>query len=132
MVYNRDSLWWHLYVPYVMQIRQKILDPEMPLSEAFRMSTDGFECPISLAYTPHTFAEVAKSAGFQTEFVGTSISLTELDAWRRYGQKAKTDRRLAPVHRDFLHRILEDPSGGLVSPTGEVPGINLVLELANK
>ena len=128
MVYNRDSLWWHLYVPYVMQIRKKIFDLDMPLSEAFRMSTDGFNCPISVAYTPDTFAEVAETVGLSTEFLGASISVTEEDVWHRYGQKAKTDRRLAAGHRDFLLSVSEDSTGRLMH-SGKVPGINLTLEL---
>jgi ubiquinone/menaquinone biosynthesis C-methylase UbiE len=132
MVYNEDSLWWHLYVPYVLQIRRKILDPSMSLPEAFRMSTDGFDCPISVTYTKETFAEIADSVGFQTKFVGTSISVTEVDTWRRYAQEAKKDKRLAPEHRDFLSNIWKDSNGRLSIPPGRVPGINLVLELIHK
>lgn len=128
MVYNRNSLWWHLYVPYVLQLRRQVLDPSIPLPTAFRMSTDGFQCPISVAYTPAAFFLVAEEAGLKASFVGTSISQTELDVWKKYGQRALADSRLAEEHRDFLREVSVD-EGGLPVRHGASPGLNLVLEL---
>lgn len=128
MVYNRDSLWWHLFVPYVLQLRKRVLDPDMPLPTAFRMSTDGFECPISVAYTPESFAALAEEAGLEITYVGTSISQTELDVWKRYGKRAMVDPRLAEEHRAFLGAISND-GRKVPSRSGTPPGINLVLEL---
>ena len=129
MVYNRESLWWHLYVPYAMQIRQKTLAQSIPLPDAFRMSTDGFDCPISEAYTLGSFSKIAGAAGFRTKLVGSSISLTELSMWNKYSRRAVRDKRLGQEHRIFLEEVSEDSSGNL-SSLGEVPGINLVLELS--
>ena len=85
-----------------MQIRKKTVDPGVPLPIAFRMSTDGFECPIAESYTVESFAAVAEQAGFTTTLVGTSISETEIDAWKRYGTEARDDSRLNQVHKQFL------------------------------
>jgi ubiquinone/menaquinone biosynthesis C-methylase UbiE len=131
MVYNRESLWWHLYVPYVMQIRRRIIARSVPITDAFRMSTDGFDCPISEAYTLKSFAEVASASGFRTELVGSSISLTELSMWKKYSRSAVKDRRLGQEHRSFLQEVSADSSGNL-SRLGAVPGINLVLELSRE
>jgi ubiquinone/menaquinone biosynthesis C-methylase UbiE len=131
MVYNRESLWWHLYVPYVMQIRRRIIARSVPLPDAFRMSTDGFDCPISEAYTLESFAKVASASGFITELVGSSISLTELSMWKKYSRVAVRDKRLGQEHRSFLQEVSTDSSGNL-SRLGAVPGINLVLELSRE
>lgn len=128
MVYNRDSIMWNLYVPYVLQIRTRVLDPSIPLPVAFRMSTDGFECPISITYTHESFSALAASEGFSTEYIGTSISQFELKAWSRYGKQAVNDSRLAEEHRDFLRDIQID-SRGQLSRNGKVPGLNLTLQL---
>jgi len=119
------------YVPYVLQLRKRLLDPDMPLPTAFRMSTDGFRCPISVAYTPASFAVLAKEAGLETTYVGTSISQTELHVWKRYGQRAITDSRLAEEHRAFLGEISID-GRHIPSRFGTPPGINLVLELSRR
>jgi len=128
MVYNRDSLWWHLYVPYVLQIRKRLLDPDIPLATAFRMSTDGLQCPVSVAYSTESFSALAAEAGLETTFIGTSISRTELDAWRKWGRRALADDKLSDEHRLFLREIGIDASG-MPRRLGAVPGINLVLEL---
>jgi hypothetical protein len=59
--------------------------------------------------------------------VGSSISKVELNAWRKYGEKAKMDSRLMDVHQQFLRRI-STRADGTPKIDGYVPGINLVLE----
>lgn len=129
MVYSRDSLMWHLYVPYVLQIRKQIIDPSVPLPVAFRMQTDGFECPIAVAYTPHSFEAIALKANFVMRYVGTSVSKFELRAWSRYAKQALNDPRLADEHRQFLAEVTGDAERGLLRE-GSVPGLNLTLELS--
>jgi ubiquinone/menaquinone biosynthesis C-methylase UbiE len=130
MIYNKDSIWWHLYVPYVLQIRRRQISPNLDIAEAFRMSTDGPGCPISRAYTFESFAALARRAGFHTEKVGACMSLHEIKVWRQYGAQALKDSRLASNHLGFLSGILEDDEGNL-SVNGDIAGIDLVLELTH-
>lgn len=128
MVYNRESLWWNLYVPYVLQLKRLEIPVDLPLREAFRMSTDGLTCPISEAYTLDSFRAIASKSGFTTSYVGTSISLTELEVWKHYSQGALRYSRLAVEHREFLRQV-RCAKDGTLSRNAEIPGINLVLEL---
>lgn len=128
MVYNMGSLWWNLYVPYVLQLKRRKIPLEVPLREAFRMSTDGLTCPISEAYTLDSFRAIASKSGFRTSYVGTSISLTELEVWKHYSKGALRESRLAVEHREFLSEV-RCAKDGTLSRNGEIPGINLVLEL---
>ena len=128
MVYNQESLMWHLYVPYFLQIRKRVIDPNVRLPVAFRMSTDGFECPIAVAYTADSFAEIAQEADFSTKYIGTSISKFELKVWSRFGRQALNDSRLAAEHRQFISEIQAQASG-IPIRRGRVPGLNLTLEL---
>lgn len=128
MVYNSESVWWHLYVPYVLQLKRGEVPVELPLREAFRMSTDGLTCPISKAFTIDSFASIALEAGFETTYVGSSISLTEQETWKHYAKQAERNSRLAPEHKEFLAEVRRAKDGTLTRK-GEVPGINLVLEL---
>lgn len=103
MVYNRASVWYHLYVPYVRQILGGI-DVELPVDEAFRRSTDGEDCPISRAYEPDGFVQLAESAGLPVRFVGGYLSRWEIEALEHL-DAALTDGRLADEHRAFLARL---------------------------
>ncbi len=51
MVYNRASLWFHLYTAYEKMIVEDAF-PGLDVHEAFRRNTDGPECPISRSYPP--------------------------------------------------------------------------------
>jgi 2-polyprenyl-3-methyl-5-hydroxy-6-metoxy-1,4-benzoquinol methylase len=128
MVYNKDSIWWHLYVPYVLQIKKKKIRRNLPIAEAFRMSTDGAACPISNAYTFDSFKTFANQAGFNTKLIGSSISLTELNTWKKFYDSASIDSRLHTNHREFLSNIKVNSNGDL-KYNEKTPGINLVLEL---
>jgi len=128
MVYNRESLWWNLYVPHVLQLKRREIPLELPIREAFRMSTDGLTCPISEAYTLDSFRAIASKSGFRTSYVGASISLTELEVFKHYSRAALRNSRLAVEHREFLRQV-RCAKDGTLSRNGEIPGINLVLEL---
>ena len=104
MVYNRASLWWHLYVPWQRQLLDGH-DADLPIEEAFRRSTDTESCPISRAYEPREFVRLCADAGLQAEFLGGYFAGVELDVWRRYAP----DTRLAPEHRRFLAALEGSP-----------------------
>lgn len=129
MVYNQESVWWHLYVPYVLQIRRKRLPRGLSPEEAFRMSTDGRNCPVSQAFTRDSFAEMAKPAGFATDFLGSSISVREIRIWDKYHNLAIEDKRLDQIHRNFLVEVRSKASGESAIGREKLPGVNLHLEL---
>jgi SAM-dependent methyltransferase len=128
MIYNRNSLWYHLYAPYVLQIKRRLIPRNLDSDEAFRMSTDGPLCPISRAFTYRSFSDICKKAGFSPTFLGTSLSRHEILIYNKYGERALRDEKLAKEHRDFLMSI-NTKDDNLVLPDGTLPGINLVLEL---
>jgi SAM-dependent methyltransferase len=109
MVYNRDSLFVHLYLAY----QRCILDgafPGLSIEEAFARSTDGPECPISRAYAPKEFKTLCAEAGFLVEFAGAAVSMGEAKLLPlRFD--AIGDRRLPEVSRRFLLELKLDEYG---------------------
>jgi len=62
MVYNRDSLYFHLYTAY----ERKLLHGHfrgLTAEESFARNTDGRKCPISRAFRPAEFCSIARAAG---------------------------------------------------------------------
>jgi SAM-dependent methyltransferase len=110
MVYNRDSVWWHLWTAYDRMIVDGSL-AGLDVAEAFRRNTDGPECPISLAYRGHEFVAICESAGFRAEFVGGYLSRHELERMRASWAQAISDQRLASEHRSFLRELTCDFAG---------------------
>jgi hypothetical protein len=110
MVYNRPSLWYHLYTAY----ERVILDdafPGLTLDEAFQRNTDGPECPVSLAWEPELVQAMCEDAGFTAMFTGGYLSQHELDTLRRLWSRAIVDERLGVEHRDFLRELRLDHAG---------------------
>lgn len=110
MVYNRDSVWFHLSTAYELQIIEGRWADET-VDEAFRHNTDGPDCPISRAWSPETFVAMCERAGFEADFLGGYPSRMELDSMRRWLDRGRRDERLADEHREFLARITFDPDG---------------------
>lgn len=100
MVYNRDSIWFHLYVPFVLQIEQGQfagLSPE----DAFQRSTDGPGCPISRAYSRESFQALVEPLGFKLLRYGGAVSAWEMmQLPKRHA--AVLDQRLPRESREFL------------------------------
>ena len=120
MVYNYNSLWLHLYVAYLIQVKEgryKNLD----LEEAFRKSTDGANCPISRCYKPNDFIQIMNSKGFDGKLNGVSISKTELDLIE-YIEEAKASSDLGEEHINFLRKI--SSNNGFPKIEDEIAGIN--------
>jgi SAM-dependent methyltransferase len=129
MVYNEESIWHNLYVPYVLQIKKRSIPRDWTIEEAFRVSTDGPLCPVSKAYSFESFASLASQAGFKAEYVGTSMSDLENHMWKQYASDASQDARLSKAYVDFISSLTKD-NETFVTSTGRVAGINLVIELA--
>lgn len=110
MVYNRKSVWFHLYTAYERMILENAF-PGADAYEAFRRSTDGPECPISRSYLPAEFSDICRAAGFEAEYVGGYLSSHELTVLERSWAQAITDVRLAHEHREFLRELDFDFAG---------------------
>jgi SAM-dependent methyltransferase len=109
MVYNYASLWLHLYVAYIVRIKQGGY-PGLDLRQAFAKTTDSESCPISNVYTPAEFLSLARRCGFDGRFLGAAISVHELKLFpERF--EAISDRRLPAEHRDFLSGLEVDRQG---------------------
>jgi ubiquinone/menaquinone biosynthesis C-methylase UbiE len=109
MVYNRDSIFFHLHVAY----QNMALDPErreMPIEEVFRALTDGPYCPISRCYRPDEFVALARGCGFEAHFMGSAVSCQEMQSFAlRF--EALRDRRLRSESRRFLYELTRDERG---------------------
>jgi SAM-dependent methyltransferase len=107
MVYNRDSVFFHLIVAYA----RMILDGEhsdLDIDDAFARMTGGPECPVSIAYRPGDWLEICRTAGFDAEFLGGYLSTTELDGLKTWRERALLDDRLSDEHRRFLRDLTFD------------------------
>jgi ubiquinone/menaquinone biosynthesis C-methylase UbiE len=127
MVYNRDSVWRHLYVAYERMILERAFRGA-DLDEAFRRSTDGDECPISRCYEGAEFTAMCERAGFEAEYMGGYLSLHELSRLKELGERAIADDRLAEEHRRFLGELDMDPAG-MPTYSGKHAGIGGVYRL---
>lgn len=110
MVYNRNSLWFHLYTAY----RRQVVDGDfagLSVDDAFQRSTDGEECPIARAYRPEDFAALCRDAGFRVEFLGGYFASLELDLFRTMLEPAMADSRLAGEQREFLGKLTVGADG---------------------
>lgn len=110
MVYNRDSLWFHLYTAYVRMIVQGDFRG-LSLTEAFTRNTDGEDCPIARCYQAQEFSSICREAGFDCEYAGGYLSDTELESYKKYGQAALKDKRLADEHKEFIGGLVFDAEG---------------------
>lgn len=110
MVYNRQSIFFHLWVAYQRQLINGDF-PGLDVDTAFSMATDGEECPIARAYRPPDFVELCLAAGLDTTYVGGYFASMELDLMGTAGASAIADSRLAVEHRNFLSSLARDQAG---------------------
>lgn len=110
MVYNRNSLWFHLYTAYVRQIVQGDL-AGLSVDDAFQRNTDGDDCPIARAYLPENFASLCRGAGFRVSYLGGYFAMKELELIKTTLPVALADRRLADEQREFLRGLALDADG---------------------
>ena len=107
MVYNRDSVWFHLYVAYMRMVVEGAF-PGKSIDDAFRASTDGPECPVSRAYRPAEFVDLCRTAGFDATFRGGYFNRHELDWLRKHRKGALRSPNLAKEHKRFLRELTAD------------------------
>lgn len=111
MVYNRDSIWYHLYAAYYLRyIDASMFNgkniKEMSLDEIFRRSTDGINCPKADCYTEDEFCEMCKEAGWgKVEYLGGYPNNLEPELAKKWIKKALSDNRLEEEHKKFLREV---------------------------
>lgn len=104
MVYNRNSIWFHLYTAYYKMIIENKFSG-LSAEQAFQKNTDGEHCPVARCYLPDEFIALCSAAGFNCDYKGGYLSKTELDALARYWEAAVKSTSLAFEHRDFLTQL---------------------------
>jgi ubiquinone/menaquinone biosynthesis C-methylase UbiE len=126
MVYNRDSVWVHLFVSHILPAR----DPKyhvLSREEAFRRSTDTFDCPISRNWTVQEMDELARVSGFTAKHLGNAVSIFEMSLLpQRF--TPMMDRSFDAESRRFLSSI-EFDSRGVPHVDGRGAGIDGCYEL---
>ena len=116
MVYNRNSVWRNLYVPYVLGCGDD-------LDEACRKSTDGKGCPIARFCSIRDVSEMVGVAGFDCDFMGSYFADVELRACRRHLFAAMRSPRIPPKCRRFLGELTLDVRGYPMDAAGFYAGI---------
>ncbi len=115
MVYNRDSVWLHLYVAYERLVLQDAF-PGNDAYEIFHRTVDVEDdgtgnCPVARCHNWEEFSRVCEANGFRTEYLGGYHSDVELNSLARYLQAALQDPRLGEEHRVFLSKLTMDENG---------------------
>ncbi len=128
MVYSRPSIWFDLYTAYERMIVNGAF-PGLSVEEAFSRNTDGGDCPMSRCYSVDEFVRLCKSAGFECRFAGGYLSETEIISFRRYGQRALADPRLAEQNREFLRALTLEARTRLPMFQGVYAGVSGVYHL---
>ncbi|MBA2655026.1 MAG: class I SAM-dependent methyltransferase [Gammaproteobacteria bacterium] len=129
MVYNRNSIFTHYYVGYQkmvlsqpideVMINEKQLPKNQPttqsLDEIFKQCTDGKNCPKALAWSQESFSNLAKSAGFNVEYIDAYFAQLELDIYKQYGlnglKKIAAAKELNIESKSFLSNLQAGEDG---------------------
>tara|TARA_B100000989_G_scaffold298935_1_gene291189 strand:+ start:872 stop:1816 length:945 start_codon:yes stop_codon:yes gene_type:complete len=126
MIYNKNSIWYHLHVAFEMKIKKKVFT-DLTLDELFSKTTDGFDCPISKCYQPEEFINICKKNRFKGKLIGVSISLFEMSKiplmW-----EAQKSKFLESNSIEFLKNI-EFDKRGIPYYKKVVAGVNSYFEL---
>lgn len=110
MVYNRDSIYFHLFTAFQRMILEKKF-AGLDVRQAFSKNTDGESCPIVRCYQNQEFQKMGEKAGFKTEYRGGYFLDEELRCFQKFHQIALKDKHLDKVHKDFLRSLKLDNQG---------------------
>ena len=86
MVYNRDSVWFHLYTAYERMIVDDAF-PGLDVDDAFTRNTDGPDCPISRGYRGPDFLALCEEAGFEAGSWAATCRGARSSRWTRAGPR---------------------------------------------
>ena len=120
MVYNRNSIFYHLYVGYFKRVNEQVPGTS---EKVFKQSTDGIDCPRSYATVPEEYIPTCEAAGFSVEYRGGYLVNLEIDLVSKYLATAKSDFRLDQEHYDFLAEIQIDSTTNLPQYRGKLAGV---------
>lgn len=110
MVYNRNSVFFHLEVAYRQMLVNHLFAGMTP-DEAAPKTVDGVDCPLAHFYRPQEFAALCREAGFEHVEVDAYFARYELDLLKELGQTALDNERLAAEQRQFLSSLTHDDRG---------------------
>jgi SAM-dependent methyltransferase len=110
MVYNRDSIWFHVYTAYKRMILEGALAGKS-IDEAFQANTDGSACPLSRAYRSADFVGLCDRAGFDASFRGGYFYRKEPGWLREHRAGALASAELAEEHKRFIGELTRDREG---------------------
>jgi SAM-dependent methyltransferase len=110
MLYNRDSVMYHLYIAYTRLIVDGAF-PGLTVDQAFTKSTDGPDCPVSDAWRSQQVLDMIQGAGLKGAFRGGYLSVQELDWLPTYRDRALQEPTLAEEHRTFIQELTSDDKG---------------------
>lgn len=135
MVYNRDSVWVHLFAAYEKLVIHNAF-PGKDVYEIFHLTVDveadgTGKCPIARCHNWKEFSALCESNGFHAEYLGGYLSDVELDSMKKHLAAARQDERLGREHRDFLNALKMD-ANGLPMYEGKHAGIGGVFKLVKK
>tara|TARA_A100001035_G_scaffold227846_1_gene189237 strand:+ start:250 stop:1176 length:927 start_codon:yes stop_codon:yes gene_type:complete len=126
MVYNRDSVWYHLHVAYEIKIKRGLW-PKKSLDYIFSKTVDGFKCPVAFCYNQKEFSSLCKKNGFSCELLGISTSLFEMEKLK-FLWEALRHKKLNQESRDFLENISFSVNGEPIYKK-KIAGINSYYKL---
>lgn len=110
MVYNRDSIWFHVYTAYKRMILEGAFAGKS-IDAAFQANTDGPACPMSRAYRPAEFATLCERAGFDASYRGGYFHRKEPGWLDKHRTGALASAELAEEHKRFIREVTWDPEG---------------------
>ena len=126
MVYNKDSIWYHLHVAYEIKVKRKLW-PKKSLDYIFSKTVDGFKCPVAFCYSQQEFSSLCKKNGFSSELLGISTSLFEMEKLKLIWE-ALRHKKLNQKSRDFLESLRFAVSGEPIYKK-KIAGINSYYKL---
>lgn len=120
MVYNKSSIWYHLYAAYYLRYWNNVMFVDlgksqvdkMTVDDIFGCSTDGVHCPKASCWTEKEFVDILKNAGFgRVEYQGGYPNNLEPMLAKKYIRKALNDSRLEEEHKKFLRQVSFNEEG---------------------
>jgi len=84
---------------------KKNIFPKKSIDEVFKISTDGFQCPISRCYSKDEFIKICKLNNFKAKLNNISVSLFELKKISLI-KEALMNKNLLKENRNFLEKIV--------------------------
>ena len=109
MIYNKNSIWFHLHAGF--ELPNKFLYFKYKeQKDIFRMSTDGFSCPISRCYTFDNFTKILDKCGLYVERYLCDITQFEIQRLPLI-KKAVESNLISEESRIFLKNLKFNKSG---------------------